>query len=536
MRLSLASLCCPSAAYFLHCSSASFALRRTLGARVEPSPAPHNSQDSTSKFAASPQKHKYTTLFPHPTTNPYHLCSQIMAIDTIPANDPTGAGVQIPSAFYPLVRPHARQLMDKLHKFVTEECQPAAAVYHHQIQKGANRWKVVPAVMEELKARAKSLGLWNLWMHSHYKEGAGLTNVEYGLMAEIMGHCHVASEACNCSAPDTGNMEVIAKYGTDEQKATWLRPLMDGKIRSAFAMTEPGIASSDATNIGLSMKQEGNEWVLNGRKWWISGAGDPRCKIYIVMGKSSPNASSEYKKQSVILVPADTPGVTVIRPLGVFGYDDAPEGHCELLFENCRVPLKNMVLGEGRGFEIIQGRLGPGRIHHCMRSIGVAERALQLMIKRVVDPAKRQKGKLLVEEGVILARMADSRIHIDAARLMVLNAAAQIDLKDAKSALNQIAEAKVMVPAMALQVVDHAMQAYGAEGICQDSELPLMWAHLRTLRYADGPDESHQNQLGRIEAKKAKWIVPKFAAEDAARAQAFKKAGLSHLINAKAQI
>lgn len=402
--------------------------------------------------------------------------------------------------------------------------------------KGDQRWKVIPPVIEHLKSRAKELGLWNLFLHSHYKEGAGLTNVEYGLMAEVMGHCHVSSEATNCAAPDTGNMEVFAKYGSEEQKKTWLQPLLDGKIRSAFAMTEPGIASSDATNIGLSMVREGDEWVLNGRKWWISGAGDPRCKIYIVMGKTDPDNKSEYKKQSIILVPSDAPGLTVVRPLGVMGFDDAPHGHCELEFKNCRVPYKNIVLGEGRGFEIIQGRLGPGRIHHCMRSIGSAERALQLMIKRVVDPRKKQKGKLLMQEGVILARIADSRISIDAARLMVLNAAAQIDLKDAKSALNQIAEAKVMVPSMALQVIDWAMQAYGAEGICQDTELASMWSHQRTLRYADGPDESHQNQLGRIEVRKAKWIVPQFEAEHQRGDAALKKAGMADHIGVKARI
>ncbi|BFZ58578.1 hypothetical protein PYCC9005_005642 [Savitreella phatthalungensis] len=457
-----------------------------------------------------------------------------MAVDTIPSNPPNGEGVQIPSMAQTLVRPHARKILDTLYKFVHEECLPAQAVYHAQMGHGDQRWKVIPPVVEELKLRAKKLGLWNLFLHSHYKEGAGLTNVEYGLMAEIMGHCHIASEATNCAAPDTGNMEVFAKYGSEEQKKTWLEPLLEGKIRSAFAMTEPGIASSDATNIGLSMKREGDEWVLNGNKWWISGAGDPRCKIYIVMGKTDPQNSNPYRQQSIILVPADTPGVKVIRPLGVFGFDDAPHGHCELEFRNCRVPYKNIVLGEGRGFEIIQGRLGPGRIHHCMRSIGTAERALQLMVKRVVDPAKRQKGKLLMQEGVILARLADARIQIDAARLMVLNAAAQIDVKDAKSALNQIAEAKVMVPSMALQVIDWAMQAYGAEGICQDQELAQMWAHQRTLRYADGPDESHQNQLGRIEVRKAKWIVPTFQAAKDKSDAALKAAGLSHLIGKKA--
>lgn len=363
---------------------------------------------------------------------------------------------------------------------------------------------------------------------NHFKEGAGFSNLEYGLMAEYLGKSGTASEACNCSAPDTGNMEVLAKYGTQKQKDRWLKPLLEGKIRSAFLMTEPEVASSDATNIELSMRKEGNEWVLNGQKWWSSGAGDKRCEIFIVMGKSDPNNSSVYKQQSVILVPHDTPGVTIHRMLGVFGFDDAPHGHGHISFNNVRVPAENMILGQGRGFEVIQGRLGPGRIHHAMRSIGAAEKALEYMIARMNDPRKTPFGKQLSEHGVMLARVADARVNIDAARLQVLEAAIKIDSKDAKFALKEIAEAKVLVPRVLLQVIDDAIQAYGATGVSQDTPLAYMYAHGRTMRIVDGPDEVHQLQMGRNENKRGKAALAKIEwqkkkAEDMCRAYGMEK-------------
>ena len=308
-------------------------------------------------------------------------------------------------------------------------------------------------------------------------------------------------KAMNCAAPDTGNMEVIAKYGNEAQKKEWLAPLLAGDIRSAFLMTEPDVASSDATNITLTMKQDGDHWVLNGSKWWSSGAGDDRCAIYLVMGKSSPSNPNPYAQQSVILVPATTPGITVNRMLSVYGYDDAPHGHGHITFTNVRVPVKNMVLGEGRGFEIIQGRLGPGRIHHCMRSIGAAERALEFMIARLNDTRKMTFGKPLSTHGVLIEWIARSRLEIDTARLTVLNAAAKIDARDAKHALREIAEAKVQVPSMALTVIDRAIQSFGGMGVCQDTPLANMWAQIRTLRIADGPDEVHLQQLGKRENK-----------------------------------
>lgn len=344
---------------------------------------------------------------------------------------------------------------------------------------------------------------------NHFKEGAGFSNLEYGLMAEYLGKSNVASEATNCAAPDTGNMEVFAKYGTQEQKEKWLKPLLEGKIRSAFLMTEPDVASSDATNISLSIKRDGDHYVLNGSKWWSSGAGDPRCKIYIVMGKSDPNNPNTYKQQSVIFVPADTPGITIKRMLSVFGFDDAPHGHGHLVFNNVRVPVSNMCLGEGRGFEVIQGRLGPGRIHHAMRSVGAAEKALEYFLARMNDPKKKPFGKQLYEHGVMLERVARSRIEIDAARLHVLNAALMIDSKDAKFALKEIAEAKVLVPDTLLKVLDRAIQAYGGAGVCQDTPLAAMWAHGRTMRIVDGPDEVHLIQLGRNENKKGKFCLDK---------------------------
>lgn len=363
----------------------------------------------------------------------------------------------------------------------------------------------------------------------HYKESPGFTNLEYGLMAEILGKSRSASEAVNCAAPDTGNMEVLAKYGNDAQKKQWLQPLMDGKIRSAFLMTEPDVASSDATNIQLSMRREGNEYVLNGQKWWSSGAGDPRCKIYIVMGKSDPNNKDVYKQQSVILVPAGTKGVTIERMLNVYGYDDAPHGHGHISFKNVRVPASNMVLGEGRGFEIIQGRLGPGRIHHAMRSIGAAEKALEWMLMRINNPNKTPFGKQLKEHGVILEWVAKSRIEIDAARLVVLNAAIRIDEFGAKGALKEIAEAKVLVPTMALTVIDRAVQSFGGAGVCQDTPLANMWAQIRTLRLADGPDEVHLQQMGRNENKRGAEATAKITRQMEETEKLFARYNVKHV-------
>lgn len=379
-----------------------------------------------------------------------------------------------------------------------------------------------------MKKRAKELGLWNMFLpKNHFKEGAGFSNLEYGLMAEYLGRSLTASEATNCAAPDTGNMEVFAKYGTQAQKDKWLKPLLDGEIRSAFLMTEPDVASSDATNITLDMRQEGNEWVLNGSKWWSSGAGDPRCKIYIVMGKTDPKNPSPYKQQSVILVPADTPGVTIHRMLSVYGFDDAPHGHGHISFKNVRVPLDNMILGAGRGFEVIQGRLGPGRIHHAMRSIGAAEKALEYFLARINDPRKKPFGKQLSEHGIMLERVARSRIEIDAARLTVLNAAIMIDSKDAKFALKEIAEAKVQVPAMALEVIDRAVQAYGGAGVSQDTPLANMWAHGRTMRIVDGPDEVHLLQLGKNENKRGKYVFEKIEWQKKRSEELFKEYGMT---------
>ncbi|KAI9490522.1 acyl-CoA dehydrogenase/oxidase [Zychaea mexicana] len=406
--------------------------------------------------------------------------------------------------------PKFRELYAKAKDFVENECIPAEKVFAAQMGQGENRWKVIPPVLEELKVKARSIGLWNLFLGREYGNfGAGLTNVEYGLLAELSGRSSLAPESWNCSAPDTGNMEVFAKYGTPAQQERWLKPLLDGKIRSAFAMTEPAVASSDATNIETNIRREGNEYVINGRKWWISGAGDPRCAVYLVMGKSDAENSNRHKQQSLVIVPADTPGINVVRPMQVFGFDDAPEGHCEITFTDVRVPVENIVLGEGRGFEVIQGRLGPGRIHHCMRCIGKAERALELMIARVTDPSRRTFGKGLAEHGTIVADIATSRIEIDQARFLVLSAARKIDEVKAKGAKKEISMAKIAVPTMLLNVVDRAMQAYGAAGISQDTPLAGFFVRARTLRYADGPDEVHRNQLGKTELRRAAEIVEK---------------------------
>ncbi|KGO66047.1 Acyl-CoA dehydrogenase, N-terminal [Penicillium italicum] len=418
------------------------------------------------------------------------------------------ASSRIPPIVQPFVSEQARRTLDLVEEFVEKDCIPADTVFAAQLGEGEKRWNTSPAVLESLKEKAKKLGLWNMFLpKNHFAQGAGFSNLEYGLMAELLGKSKVASEATNNSAPDTGNMEVFAKYGNDAQKKQWLVPLLEGKIRSAFLMTEPDVASSDATNIELNIRREGNEYVLNGSKWWSSGAGDPRCAVYLVMGKTDPTNPDTYKQQSVILVPAGLPGITVHRMLTVYGYDDAPHGHGHISFKDVRVPAENMVLGEGCGFEIIQGRLGPGRIHHAMRTIGAAERALEWLIARVNDERKMAFGKLLVAHGVIIEWIAKSRIEIDAARLIVLNAAIKIDQGDAKGALKEIAQAKVLVPQTGLAVIDRAIQAYGAAGVCQDTPLAFMWASIRTLRIADGPDEVHLQQLGKRENKSRKDAV-----------------------------
>ncbi|KAK8136284.1 hypothetical protein PG984_004224 [Apiospora sp. TS-2023a] len=421
---------------------------------------------------------------------------------------------KIPALVVDRVSDKAKQALDLVAKFVEEDCIPADPVLEAQIGSGDSRWDHHPPIVDDLKKKARKLGLWNMFLpKGHYKESPGYTNLEYGLMAEWLGKSRVASEAVNCAAPDTGNMEVLAKYGNEAQKAKWLKPLMEGEIRSAFLMTEPDVASSDATNIQLSMKREGNEYVLNGSKWWSSGAGDPRCAVYVVMGKSDPSNKDPYQQQSVILVPANTPGITIHRMLQVYGYDDAPHGHGHISFKNVRVPASNMVLGEGKGFEIIQGRLGPGRIHHAMRTIGAAERALEWMLMRINDPSKTPFKKQLREHGVILEWVAKSRIEIDAARLIVLNAAVKMDDLGPKATLKEIAEAKVLVPQTALTVIDRAVQAFGGAGVSQDTPLANMWAQIRTLRLADGPDEVHLQQLGRNENKRGKEVTEKIVGQ-----------------------
>ncbi|CCC08923.1 hypothetical protein SMACR_07559 [Sordaria macrospora] len=433
---------------------------------------------------------------------------------------------QIPIAVCDRVSERAKKTLDVVARFVEEDCIPADAVYEALIGVGDARWEAHPQIVEDLKDKAKSLGLWNMFLpKGHYKESPGFTNLEYGLMAEWLGKSRVASEAVNCAAPDTGNMEVLAKYGNEQQKATWLKPLMDGKIRSAFLMTEPQVASSDARNIEMKITKDGDHYVLNGQKWWSSGAGDPRCKVYIVMGKSDPNNKDPYRQQSVIIVPSDAKGITIERMLSVYGYDDAPHGHGHITFNNVRVPAANLVLGEGRGFEIIQGRLGPGRIHHAMRTIGAAERALEWMLMRINDPKKTTFGKQLREHGVILEWVAKSRIEIDSARLIVLNAAIKMDEQGPKAALKEIAQAKVLVPQTALTVIDRAVQSFGGAGVSQDTPLANMWAQIRTLRLADGPDEVHLQQMGRNENKRGKAVTDKINAQKAKAEELRKKYG-----------
>jgi acyl-CoA dehydrogenase len=395
------------------------------------------------------------------------------------------------------LRPEVAALQTRLREFMRDVVEPGEQTYWEQHAALPTRW-AVPAVLEELKAKARQAGLWNLFLpESEY--GAGLTNREYAPLCEIMGRSHVASEVFNCSAPDTGNMEVLVRYGSLEQRKKWLEPLLAGEIRSAFAMTEPDVASSDATNIQARIERDGDEYVINARKWWTSGAMDPRCKILIFMGKTDP-AAPRHLQQSMVLVPMDTPGVKVIRPLTVFGYDDAPHGHAEMRFENVRVPVSNVLLGEGRGFEIAQGRLGPGRIHHCMRSIGAAERALEKMCERVTS--RVAFGKPLAQQGVILEWIADSRIEIDQARLLTLHAAEKMDREGNKAARAEIAMIKVVAPNVALRVLDRAIQAFGGAGVNEDAGLAHSWAGQRTLRLADGPDEVHRVTIAKVELEK----------------------------------
>jgi acyl-CoA dehydrogenase len=394
--------------------------------------------------------------------------------------------------------PKVQQLQARLREFMDAHIYPNEARFKAEISDG-DRWQPT-TIVETLKERARADGLWNLFLPES-ESGAGLNNREYAPLCEIMGRSPgFAPEVFNCSAPDTGNMEVLVRYGTPEQKREWLEPLLAGKIRSCFAMTEPDVASSDATNIRSSIRRDGDEYVINGRKWWISGAGDPRCRIAIFMGRSNPDAP-KHQQQSMILVPMDTPGVRIKRMLPVFGFDDAPHGHAEILFEDVRVPADNMLLGEGRGFEIAQGRLGPGRIHHCMRSIGVAERALEAMCTRV--KSRVAFGRTLAEQGTIRANIAESRLEIDQARLLTLRAAYLMDTVGNKAARSEIAQIKVVAPRMLLRVLDRAIQAHGAAGVCNDFPLAQAWAHGRTLRLADGPDEVHLEAIAKLELQKS---------------------------------
>ena len=398
--------------------------------------------------------------------------------------------------FAPTARTTA--LMSRLEAFMLEHVYPAEAVYDAELTAfGTNRWQVLP-IVEKLKEQARRAGLWNLFLPES-ERGAGLSNLEYAPLCEVMGRVMWSPEVFNCSAPDTGNMEVLERYGSEAQKERWLKPLLAGEIRSAFLMTEPDVASSDATNIETSIRREGGEYVLNGRKWWSSGVGDPRCKIYIVMGKTAPGADVHHQ-QSQVLVPADTPGVKVVRMLPVFGFDDAPHGHAEVLLDNVRVPVGNMILGEGRGFEIAQGRLGPGRIHHCMRTIGVAERALELLCKRLMS--RRAFGRRIIEFSVWEERIANARIDIECARLLTLKAAWMMDVAGNKAARCEIAMIKVKAPLMALKIIDDAIQGYGAAGVTTDPRLAAMYAGVRTLRLADGPDEVHRRAIANLEIRK----------------------------------
>jgi acyl-CoA dehydrogenase len=399
-----------------------------------------------------------------------------------------------------------KDLQKKVSAFMQQHVNPREGQFFEEIAQNrakGDAW-IPTRIVEELKPKARAAGLWNLWQPKDH--GGTLTNLEYAPLCEIMGRSAWAPEVFNCSAPDTGNMEVLLRYGTPEQQKQWLTPLQNGEIRSAFLMTEPEVASSDATNIQCRIERQGNEYVVNGRKWWSSGAGDPRCKIFIVMGKSNPDSADRHKQQSMILVPADAKGVKVVRALSVFGYDDAPHGHMEVTLDNVRVPASNMLLGEGRGFEIAQGRLGPGRIHHCMRIIGQAERALELMCRRL--KSRVAFGKPVVEHNLWHERIAESRLMIEQARLLTLKAAYMMDTVGNKNAKAEIAMIKVIAPNMAQQVIDWAIQAHGGGGVCQDFPLAMMYSHNRTLRLADGPDEVHRNQIARLELKKFEDAKP----------------------------
>lgn len=402
-----------------------------------------------------------------------------------------------------------KELQARLQKFMDDHVYPNEKTYKEQLEantQAGKRWSPLP-IIEELKGKAKSAGLWNLFLPvdtaeaSGYK-GAGLTNQEYAPLAEIMGRVQWSSEVFNCSAPDTGNMETIARYGSAEIKERWLKPLLNGEIRSAFAMTEPDVASSDATNIATRIERQGDHYIINGHKWWISGAADPRCKVFITMGKSDPDAP-RHSQQSMVVVPGDTPGIRIVRPLNVMGYDDAPHGHVEMYFENVKVPVSNILLGEGRGFEIAQGRLGPGRIHHCMRLVGLAERALELMCRRA--SSRTAFGKTVAQQTVTQERIAEARCRIDMARLLTLKAAWMMDVAGNKVAKTEIAMIKVVAPSMACQVIDWAMQVHGGGGMCDDFPLAHAYASARTLRFADGPDEVHRNAI-------AKWELGKYGA------------------------
>ncbi|WP_416819985.1 acyl-CoA dehydrogenase family protein [Delftia tsuruhatensis] len=405
--------------------------------------------------------------------------------------------------------PKTKDLQERLLKFMDEHIYPGEKDYAVEMEANTaagKRWTPLQTI-EKLKVKAREQGLWNLFLPVDSAEaagykGGGLTNQEYAPLAEIMGRVPWSSEVFNCSAPDTGNMETIARYGSTELKERWLKPLLDGKIRSAFAMTEPEVASSDATNICTRIERQGDEYVINGHKWWISGAGDPRCQVFITMGKTDPDAP-KHSQQSMIVVPGDAPGIRIVRPLNVMGYDDAPHGHMEMYFENVRVPVGNILLGEGRGFEIAQGRLGPGRIHHCMRLIGLAERALELMCKRA--SSRIAFGKSVAQQTVTQERIAEARCRIDMARLLTLKAAWLMDIAGNKVARSEIAMIKVVAPSMACQVIDWAMQVHGGGGMSDDFPLASAYAHARTLRFADGPDEVHRNAI-------AKWELGKYGA------------------------